>query len=163
MELKMGLALLAVVNSLTAALIAFVQSRTSRKILMSNTILKLQDNALGNRISGKFERIANLEGINSWGQFVSITSDEDRALIDDVITHLNYCAQIVEEEILPRQMIWNRYFWMYRISYQRLNPWWLAEARKNHPKRYSSFERLANAANAITEEAIERFDRNRGH
>lgn len=105
MDLKLGIAVLAIIISVSAAFIAFLQSRLTRKILMSNTILKLQDNALGNKISEKFERIAKLGDIHTWDEYLSETSEEDRSSIEDVITHLNYCAQIVDEGILPRQMI----------------------------------------------------------
>jgi len=126
-----------------------------------DTLLKVQDHAVSNEISNKFEMISLLSGYSTYEEFVKNTRKEDVRNIEMVVSHLNYCAQLVDENYLKRQLVWNRYFWMYKISSQKLGGWWLDHHQSIHANKFSNFEHMCELVSLVPDRIVEEFDKNR--
>ena len=76
---------------------------------------------------------------------------------------LNFVATLGEEDYLKIQDGWDIYFMAYRISYDKLLPWWLAYQRQFHHHIFPSFERACLVTHAITPEMSNAFaDKRKG-
>nr|WP_320194267.1 hypothetical protein [uncultured Desulfobacter sp.] len=144
--------------SAATAIFVYWQSKTTQKMLQASTILKIQDNSIAKNISDKFDNIYCLKAFNSYENFKENTNENIIKDINEVVTHLNYCAQIVEEGLLPKQMIWNRYFWMYRSCGEKLLPWWIEHKQKNHPRKYSCFKRMCDEVLLVGDSEVKKHD-----
>ncbi|MEM6483931.1 MAG: hypothetical protein AAF662_02940 [Pseudomonadota bacterium] len=65
----------------------------------------------------------------------------------------------MHEGYLDKQLVWNRYFWMYRIAGEKLLPWWLEHHQQAHRKKFSAFQAMCVAVSQVPWEKIEEFER----
>ena len=152
------IAAVALFIAIISLVITISQSRISKKTFERDTLLKVQEHAISNDIANKFELIAVLEPYSSYNDFVENTSDQDVKHIQQVVAHLNYCAQLVHEGYLKQQLVWNRYFWMYRICNAKLLPWWICHHQSIHRNRFSNFEKMCSVVSRTSESKITEFD-----
>lgn len=144
--------------STVTAVFVYWQSKSTKKMLQASTILKIQDNSITKNITDKFDNIYCLKTFNSYENFKENTNKIIIEDINEVVSHLDYCAQIVEEGLLPKQMIWNRYFWMYKSCGEKLLPWWIEYKQKNHPRKYNYFKRMCDEVSLVSDAEIKKYD-----
>lgn len=152
------IASIALILSVISVAMSISQTRISRRTFERDTLLKVQEHAISNEIANKFELIASLNPYATYEEFVKEVAEEDIKKIQQVVAHLNYCAQLVHEGYLKKQLVWNRYFWMYRICNEKLIPWWLQHHQSLHPNRFSNFKNMCTSVAQITESEIDAFD-----
>lgn len=130
----------------------------AKEAFKRDTLLKIQEHAIANKISDKFSDVARMKNFTSYDEFFKDSSSVSVSNVEQVVSHLNYCAQLVDEGYLNQQLVWNRYFWMYRISGDKLCDWWLEYHQSIHDNKFINFKRMCSLVCAVPGPIIERFD-----
>lgn len=94
-------------------------------------------------------------------EYRAAVSDDDRRKIRSCVEHLNFAANLVESEIVEKQIVWNLYFMSYRLLSEKLEPWWFDGISAVHPNRFSAARFQARLVSKKTPEEIEAFDNDR--
>ena len=105
--------------------------------------------------------IIALPTYRSYTEFEQKEPERKREAIYNAVAFLNFIATLSEGHYLKVQDAWDIYFMAYRVSYDKLFPWWLEHQRKLHPNIFPSFERACLVTQAITPEMINAHDNRR--
>ncbi|MHA1398642.1 MAG: hypothetical protein ACTSSG_13630 [Candidatus Heimdallarchaeaceae archaeon] len=131
---------------------------------LSNRTLHTQNAAQLKELSLKAEHIkaemilADLPEFKNYEDFRKSISKEHQELILRYVDFLNYAAHLVEEKAITRQLVWNRYFIIYRICYHKLLPWWLEFQNSRLPQQFSAFRRMCSVVGNVSDRDIIEFD-----
>jgi hypothetical protein len=151
-------AIVSVIIAVTALLLTLWQNILTRRAVQSQVLLSIRELAQDSNYNEGMPVITNLKNYDNYDEFVASESKETQKLILDTVSFLNFGAHLVEEKLLPRQSLWNSYFWAYRMSSEKLLTWWLEGQRKNFPRKFSTFERMCRKIASVTEQAIMEYD-----
>ncbi len=105
--------------------------------------------------------ITTLKKYDTYADFVQSEPESKREAIYNAVAFLNFVATPGEEDYLKIQDAWDVYFMAYRISCDKLLPWWLEHHRQFHQNIFPSFERACLVTRAITPEMINAHDNKR--
>jgi hypothetical protein len=105
--------------------------------------------------------ITTLKKYDSYTDFEQTEPESKREAIYNAVAFLNFVATLSEEDYLKIQDAWDIYFMAYRISYDKLLPWWLNHYRNFHLNIFPSFERACLVTHAITFEMTNAHDNKR--
>lgn len=152
-------AVISVLIAVVALLLTLWQNVLTRRAVQSQVLLSLRELAEETDYGRGMPTIIGLKNYNSYSEFVSEESETTQEMIFNTVSFLNFGAHLVEEKLLPRQTLWNFYFWAYRISSEKLLTWWLDGQRENFPRRFATFERMCRNVASIRDEAINKYDR----
>lgn len=131
------------------------QNFNARKALRAQSFLNLhQLEVLAHGKDGEDGIIAitTLKKYDNYADFEQNESASKRDAIYNAVAFLNFVATLGEEDYLKIQDGWDVYFMAYRISYDKLLPWWLKHQREFHHHIFPSFERACLVTHAITPE-----------
>jgi hypothetical protein len=142
------------VIALAALAITLWQNTLTRRAMQAQVFLTLKQLADAVPYDEGLDAIATLNDYNTYEDYLATEPVERRQLINNTIKFLNYAAHLANKKYLPRQHIWDLYFWGYRIARQKLCPWWLEGVRKNEPRRFTRFESMCERVSAITDRQI---------
>lgn len=156
-------ALMSVLIAVGALLLTLWQNILTRRSVQAEVFLTLENYALEQNYDEGISAIINLPVYESYEEFCMNESEDIQKSIYRTVKFLSYAAHIASKKFLPRQHIWDRYFYAYRISHKKLFPWWMEGIRGNYnPYRFATFEEMCNAAAEVSEEAIIEWDRKHG-
>jgi hypothetical protein len=140
------------------------QNFHARKALRAQSFLNLhQLEVLAHGKDGE-DGIVAITTLNKYDNFAEFEQNEPaskREAIYNAVAFLNFVATLGEEDYLKIQDGWDVYFMAYRISYDKLLPWWLEYQRQFHHNIFPSFERACLVIHAITPEMSIAFDNKR--
>lgn len=105
--------------------------------------------------------ITTLKKYDNYADFEQGEPESKRGAIYNAVAFLNFVATLGEEDYLKIQDAWDVYFMAYRISCDKLLPWWLEYHRQFHQNIFPSFERACLVTRAITPEMINAHDHTR--
>lgn len=140
------------------------QNFHARKALRAQSFLNLhQLEVLAHGKDGEdgIVAITTLKKYDNYADFEQNEPASKREAIYNAVAFLNFVATLGEEDYLKIQDGWDIYFMAYRISYDKLLPWWLAYQRQFHHNIFPSFERACLVIHAITPEMSIAFDNKR--
>ncbi len=140
-----------------ALLFSAWQISVARKAISAQSFLNLHQLEVQSRGKDGEDGIAAIADLKKYNDYVAFEKDGDvpkstRDAIYNAVAFLNFVATLSEEDYLKVQDAWDIYFMAYRISYDKLLPWWLDHHRKFHPNVFPSFERACLVTHAITSE-----------
>jgi hypothetical protein len=153
------IALISILIALTATLLTLWQNILTRRALQAQSLLTLRDLALQARFPEALGLISALKDYGDFDAYMQETSEDTRKLILDAVEYLNFAAHLVDENVLPRQTLYNFYFWAYRTSNEKLGNWWLEGYRRNYPQRFRTFERMCTRVASVSDAKIAEFER----
>jgi hypothetical protein len=146
----------------TAILLTLWQNVLQRRSTQAQVFLHLLDKSSDPEVADGLELVTTLPTYESYQAFLSAESAEARTKVFRLVDFLNSMANLVEDGYLPRQKVWNLYFMIYRVAYEKLLPWWLEGLRKEtYPQKFSNFERMCYAVGRISDKDMRRFDNKR--
>lgn len=138
------------------------QISVARKAISAQSFLNLhQLEILSHGKDGEdgIAAITDLEKYDDYAEFERSVSESKRVAIYNAVAFLNFVATLSEEDYLKVQDAWDIYFMAYRISYDKLWPWWLKHHRESHHNIFPSFERACLVTHAITSEMSNAYDK----
>jgi len=155
------IALVSMIIAVVALFLTLWQNIITRRATQASVFIQLEQFAEDFGYSNGIEIISSMKKYDSYSEFCALESEETKKLIYKTVNFLNYCAHLVYSKYIPRQRIWDIYFWDYRIC-EKLLPWWLDGVRKGNPRRFVTFEKMCKTVNKISAEAIIEWDNKRG-
>lgn len=145
-----------------AVLLSLWQNVLQRRALQAQVFLKILEQSLSSDVANGINTLMTLAPYSTFSDYQSAESEATQDAIFRLVDFLNNTASLVEQGLIPRQKVWDVYFWAYRIAYQKLVPWWLDGIREQSwPQRLSAFARMGGQAARISDDAIARFDAKR--
>ena len=155
------IALISVLIAVAALLLTLWQNILTRRAAEAQVFLTVEQLGIDAAYREGIIAIASLKSYDDFDQFSVSESQETQRLIFQTVEFLNFAAHLADKKYLPRQTIWDLYFWGYRTCNQKLIPWWVEGHRRKHPRRFSTFERMCKRVGSISNEAIAAHDMKR--
>lgn len=152
---------LSAIGAAVAAGVAAWQISVSRRATGAQSFLILHELEVNSRGKNGEDGIAAITALKKYDNYAAFENDvqeDERDAIFKAVAFLNFVATLCEEDYLKVQDAWDLYFMAYRISYDKLWPWWLEYQRESHPKIFPSFERACLVAHAITPEMSKAYE-----
>lgn len=146
--------IISAVVAVIALLLTLWQSVLTRRALESQVLLSLKEFSQSVRFFDGVSLILSLKEYRSFDEYAKDESEEYQMIIYNTVDFLNFVAHLVEEKHIQRQTAWNFYFHAYRISSNKLMPWWVEGIRKNGFQRFTAFEKMCKIVNSISPDAI---------
>jgi len=147
-------------GGLLGAIVAIWQGVLARRALRTQSLVSIQELSLRARHAEGMAAIRELKRHITYEDFLAQGETRRSAeLIYDTVKFLNFAAHLVEVNALPRQVVWNLYFFSYRESGQKLLTWWLTGQRAYDRNAFGAFERMCAQACSVSESQIRRYDR----
>jgi hypothetical protein len=151
-------ALISVVIAVAGLFLSLWQNVLTRRAIQAQVLLTLKDLAIEASYPDGIEATINLKSYAGFDSFAKAEPEKTQEVIYSTVDFLNFAAHLVEGKFLPRQTVWNRYFWAYRTCNEKLLTWWLEGQRRSHPRRFSAFESMCQRVSSVSDEAILAFD-----
>lgn len=149
-------------GGMLGAYVAIWQGVLSRRSLRAQSLLTLQDLAIRAKHAEGMAAVRRLKSFSGWEEYSkSPEFGETQPLVYETVNFLNFAAHLIQERAIPRQTVWNLYFFSYRDAAASLLSWWLPQLRKENPHLFDTFERMCRQAASKTPTQIHRFDRMR--
>lgn len=140
------------VGVIGALLFSAWQISLTRKAISAQSFLNLhQLEVLSRGKDGEdgIAAITTLKKYDNYADFEQNETERKQEAIYNAVAFLNFVATLSEEDYLKIQDAWDIYFMAYRISYDKLLPWWLDHHRKLHDNIFPSFERACLVTHEI--------------
>jgi hypothetical protein len=153
--------LISILIAVGALVLTLWQNILTRKAHQATALMSLEQLGIDRNYNQGIELIYGLMNYEDFTSFKQTESEATQSHIFNMVDFLNFAAHLVESGFLPRQSLWNLYFWTYRNCSQKLLPWWLEGQRQNNPQRFAAFERMCWEVGNVSEEAIRNFDARR--
>jgi len=156
------ISLVSLLIAMTALLLTLWQNFLTRQAAQAEVFIELEQ--LGREVHWEdgITLMVSLKDYSDFDTFAKSEPKEIQSQIYDTVHFLNFAAHLVESNFLPRQKVWDIYFWGFRICNMKLLTWWLQGQRK---KKYSplfvTFERMCKRVGKISDEEIAKFDEKR--
>ena len=163
MDWTIGFTALSAIGAAVAAGAAAWQISVARKAISAQSFLNLHQLEVSTRKDGVdgIAAIAALKRYDNYTAFKQEVPENEQDAIYNAVAFLNFIATLSEEGYLKVQDAWDIYFMAYRISYDKLWPWWLEYQRESHRNIFPSFERTCLVTHVITSEMSDTYDRKR--
>ena len=155
-------ALVSVIIAVIALLLTLWQNIITRRAAQASVFVQLEQFGEEFGYNRGIDIISSLKKYDSYSEFCALETEETKKIIYKTVNFLNYCAHLAYQGYIPRQRIWDIYFWDYRICGNKLIPWWLDGVREDNPRRFVTFEKMSKTVCKISNDAIIRWDRKRG-
>lgn len=156
--LGIGVEVISVVGVIGALLISSRQNDLTSRAIRAQSFVQLLQLETEAQFQDGIRAITDLREYHNYKEFETEVPDEKKELIYRAVVFLNFMAVLGEERYIQIQDAWNVYFWSYRLCYEKLLPWWLAEQRVHQPNVFPSFERACNVIWQVTDKQIRSFD-----
>lgn len=155
-------AFLSVIITAAALFATLWQNFLTRRSVQTSVFITLEQ--LGEKFGFDegIDAIYSLKNYDNYEEYFYSEQPETKKLIYKTVKFLNYCAHLTYSGFIPKQKIWNLYFWGYRICGQKLLSWYLEGVRETYPLRFSTFERMCREVNNIDYESIIAWDKKQG-
>jgi hypothetical protein len=156
------LAFLSVIITSAALFATLWQNFLTRRSLQASVFITLEQ--LGEKFGFDegIDAIYSLKNYNNYEDYFYSENPETKKLIYKTVKFLNYCAHLSYSGFIPKQKIWNLYFWGYRICEDKLLSWYLEGVRETYTLRFSNFERMCREIGSISEDSIKAWDKKLG-
>lgn len=154
---------ISVIMALAALLFALWQNLLTRRTLQAQIFLSLRQYGEKAGYSKGIQTIYSLKDYESYNEFANNEDESVKHIIYETVNFLNYTARFSAKKLLPRQYIWDLYFWGYRTCYEKLIPWWLDGIRTQTPRKFNEFEKMCKIIGEISISGIHRFEKRHGH
>lgn len=156
------MSLISLMIAVVALLLTLWQNFLSRKALQAQSLLSLKQMENENFTVGLYA-IHTLKQYKDYSEFLQTETDATQKAIYDTIDYLNFAARLAHERHIHRQIIWNNYFWAFRISREKLSPWWFEGQKENNFRRFTSYSKMSYQIAKLTEKEIEKFEKKHKH
>ena len=113
------LTFVSLIAAVLALLLTLWQNILTRKALQAQSLLSLKEMENENYPMGLYA-ITSLKSYNSYDEFIQNEPASIQKAIYSTVDYLNFAARLMEEGYLPRQTVWNNYFWAYRKAREKL-------------------------------------------
>lgn len=123
------LALISVVISITTILVVTWQTYLTRRALQFQGYLGLESFAEGSSLREGIRALNSLPPYTDYQTFLQKESAETQHVIYDTVQFLSSVAHLVNEGYLDKYQAWSRYFFSFRVCYDKLYPWYIQGLR----------------------------------
>lgn len=148
--------------AVTAVLLSLWQNVLQRRALQTQVFLQILEQSLTSDVTRGINVLISLPNYDSFEAYLAGESQETQDTVFRLVDFLNNTASLVEQGLIPRQQVWDVYFWAFRIAHQKLMPWWLEGIRQHsYSQRLSYFDRMSAQVAETTDQQIKAFDARR--
>lgn len=157
------LGITSLIIALLALLFSLWQNLLTRKTLQAQIFLSMRQYGEDAGYVKGVQTIFSLKNYENYAEFVSNEDENVRDIVFKTVDFLNYSARFATQGLLPRQYIWDLYFWGYRTCFEKLLPWWLDGIRTQTPRRFNEFEKMCKTVGGISRSSIQSFEKKHRH
>jgi hypothetical protein len=139
-----SLVVLSLVVSISAILLTLWQTLLTRRALDFQAYLGLETLQKSHSLSDGVRAIRTIPNYDDYKTFLNTESLETQQAIRDTVIFLNAIAHIVNEGFLGKYRVWRRFFFTYKLCYEKLYPWYIEGLRDTRYEgeniAYATFE-----------------------
>jgi hypothetical protein len=145
--------------AVAAVCLTLWQNVLQRRAAQAEVFLHMLEQSLSYDVANGMNLLIALKDYDTFEAYESSEPPPNQEAIYKVVDFLNNTASLVEEGLIPRQAVWDLYFWSYRVAHEKLMPWWLAGIRKrSYFQRLPNFERMGDQVARVSLEQIRQHD-----